>query len=54
MSVFLYGFAKNERDNVSADELKNLRKAARSYFAFAREDLETAVSAGRLMEIDDA
>ena len=54
MSVFLYGFAKNERDNVSADELKDLRKAARFYFGLTREDLLTAVNAGRLMEIRDA
>ena len=27
-AVFLYGFAKNERDNVDADELARLRRAA--------------------------
>ena len=54
MSVFLYGFAKSERDNISSDELKDLRKAARFYFGLTREDLETAVIAGTLMEIRDA
>jgi hypothetical protein len=54
MSVFLYGFAKSERNNVSADELRDLRKAARFYFGLSREDFEIAVSAGKLMEIDDA
>ena len=54
ISVFLYGFAKNERENISSDELKNLRKAARFYFGLSRRDLETAVVAGTLMEISDA
>jgi hypothetical protein len=54
MSVFLYGFAKNERDNITNDELKNLRKAARFYFGLSCEDLGTAVAAGTLMEIRDA
>jgi hypothetical protein len=54
MSVFLYGFAKNERDNISSDELKDLRKAARFYLSLSHEDLSTAVSADKLVEIDDA
>lgn len=54
ISIFLYGFAKNERDNISADELKDLRKAARFYFGLTGEDLETAANAGRLKEIRDA
>ena len=54
ISVFLYGFAKNERENISSDELKNLRKAARFYFGLSRKDLETAAVAGTLTEISDA
>lgn len=54
ISVFLYGFAKNERDNISSAELKDLRKAARFYFRLTHEDLEAAVVAGTLMEIRDA
>jgi hypothetical protein len=54
ISVFLYGFAKNERENIGSDELKNLRKAARFYFGLSRKDLDTAVAAGTLMEISDA
>jgi len=54
ISVFLYGFAKNERENISSDELKNVRKAARFYFGLSRKDLDTAVVAGTLTEISDA
>jgi hypothetical protein len=54
ISVFLYGFAKNERENISSAQLKDLRKAARVYFSFSRKDLETAVVGGTLMEIGDA
>jgi hypothetical protein len=32
-SVFLYGFAKNERDNVDDRELDDLKKLARLYLA---------------------
>jgi hypothetical protein len=28
LSVFLYGFAKNERDNIDGDELTTLREIA--------------------------
>src|SRR5262245_17503502 len=54
ISVFLYGFAKNERENISGAQLTDLRKAARFYFSLSRGDLETAVGAGALMEIGDA
>ena len=54
ISIFLYGFAKSERDNMSNNELEDLRKAASFYFGLTREDLETAVIAGALMEIRDA
>jgi hypothetical protein len=54
ISVFLYGFAKNELDNIGGDELKDLRKAASFYFGLSHENLEAAVTAGKLMEVRDA
>ncbi len=31
-AVFLYGFAKSERDNIAPDELKSLREIAAGFF----------------------
>ncbi len=53
-SVFLYGFAKSERDNIDDAELMDLRAAARFYFSLSDDALELAVIEGKLTEIDDA
>jgi hypothetical protein len=53
ISVFVYGFAKSERDNISSEELTDLRKAARFYFSLSHDDLDEAVNKGALLEIHD-
>lgn len=50
-AVFLYGFAKNERDNIDDDDLDDLKKAARLFLAFGGKELAQAVAAGELKEI---
>jgi len=47
-AVFLYGFAKNERDNIDADELLSLREIAAGWLAADREKIALAVSEGAL------
>jgi hypothetical protein len=51
-SVFLFGFAKNEMDNVSDRELAQLRQAARIYMALSESDLSLAVAEHKLLEVD--
>ena len=50
-SVFLYGFAKSERDNISARELDDLRKLARLYLGYSDAQIATAVESAELREV---
>jgi hypothetical protein len=52
-SFFAHGFAKNEKANVSAKELKALKQLAAVYLGFSEDELGTAVAAGELIEVSD-
>jgi len=51
-AVFLYGFAKNEKDNISDDELSALRQIAADLFRASQDDLERMVRDNRLTELN--
>jgi hypothetical protein len=51
-AVFLYGFAKNERENIAPGELRDLIDAAAVYLSFGSAELAEAVENGVLKEID--
>ena len=48
---FLFGFEKNERDNITASELETFQKIADGWLAASDADLNRAVIAGKLEEI---
>ena len=48
---FLHGFAKTERENVSAEELKALQKLAADYLGRSPADLNALVEEGVMQEI---
>ena len=50
-SVFLYGFAKNERDNISDRELDDLKKLARLYLTYSDAQIAIAVESAELSEV---
>jgi hypothetical protein len=50
-AVFLYGFAKNERDNIEADELDTLQEIGAAWLEAKKERLEYAIKEGLLKEI---
>ncbi len=50
-SVFLYGFAKNERDNIDEGELADLKKLARLYLAYTDAQIATALEQTELKEM---
>ena len=50
-AVFLYGFAKNERDNIDADDLARLKKLAAIYLGATMAELETWCEEGELKEV---
>ena len=50
-AVFLYGFAKNERDNIEPDELEDLRLVARAWLEATTESIEAALKDGAFQEV---
>ena len=48
---FVFGFNKNERDNISASELKYLHRLAHDLLLLTDNQLEMAINAGELREI---
>jgi hypothetical protein len=51
-AVFLYGFAKSERDNIADDELATLRDIATVWLRMDSSRLERALAEGRAEEVN--
>ena len=49
--VFMFGFAKNERDNIDDDELKLMKDLAAVFLAMNEQMLKRATAAGELVEM---
>lgn len=52
-AFFVYGFAKNTRANISADELKALKHLAKTLLSYTNQILSKAVANGALIELDE-
>jgi hypothetical protein len=52
-AVFLYGFAKSERDNIDRDELATLQDIAAGWLRASEQRLKQALSDGLLEEVSD-
>jgi hypothetical protein len=50
-SVFLFGFAKNERENIEDAELKTLREIAATFLKASEELIARALKDGTLIEV---
>jgi hypothetical protein len=50
-SVFLYGFAKSERDNIDDRELADLKKLARHYLGYSDAQIAMAPEQTELREV---
>ena len=50
-AVFLFGFAKNERDNIDDDELATLKEIAAVWLATDTVKIERAIADGLLVEV---
>ena len=50
-AVFLYGFAKRERDNIDDRELDDLKKLARHYLGYTEAQIVTALEQAELGEV---
>jgi hypothetical protein len=51
-AVFVYGFAKSDKDNLSPVELREYRKLAQLYLCFSAANLEKALQGGELQEVE--
>ena len=49
--MFLYGFAKNERDNIGDRELNDLKKLARLYLTYSDAQIAIALESAELSEV---
>ena len=52
-AFFVYGFAKNERANISAKELTALKLLATELLRYTRPTLIKAIKAGELIEVHE-
>ncbi|QGM99952.1 type II toxin-antitoxin system RelE/ParE family toxin [Methylocystis parvus] len=50
-TVFVYGFAKSERDNIGPDELHFWRSVARGFFTMSEEQLGKLIAAQEITEV---
>lgn len=50
--LFLYGFAKNERENIDSNELDLLKKLSKDYLSLSSSDLVRAINTGILIELE--
>ena len=52
-AFFIYGFKKNERPNIKADELEALKRYAKELLALDREAIKDMLKAKTLIEVSD-
>jgi hypothetical protein len=50
--VFVYGFAKSERDNIGADELQFWRRVASAFVAMSDDQLDALMKSQDLVEVN--
>lgn len=51
-AVFAFGFAKNDRDNIGAEDERILRSTAKLTLGLSDAEIDTLVQAGKLEEVD--
>lgn len=51
-AFFVFGFAKNDLDNISDDDLKILKRTAQETLALTEAQIETLLEAGNLIEVN--
>lgn len=52
-AVLVYGFGKNERDNIRDGELNAFRRLASLVLNYSDEEIMTAIPSGALIEVTD-
>ncbi len=52
IALFVYGFAKNERDNLSAKEMSILKKQAKQILEFEVKQIKHAITCGDFIKLE--
>jgi hypothetical protein len=50
--LFIFGFSKNERDNIDQKELESFKKLSKDYLSLSFSELERAIKMGVLTELE--
>jgi hypothetical protein len=50
-AVFMYGFAKNERDNLTSTEEKVYKRLAKEFLSMTNQQISTLLTNGELFEV---
>lgn len=50
-AFFIYGFAKNERSNITPRENNALKELAKVYFSYDKKKIDHAIKSGELLEV---
>ena len=50
---FLYGFEKNEKDNITKDELAYLQGTAQIFLSYSDNEIQSAIALGEFLEVRD-
>ena len=50
-SIFIYGFAKNEKDNISKSDEEQLKQYAKVLLGFTEQKIKNAIKIGELIEV---
>ena len=50
--IFLFGFEKNDRENITQAELTYLQGAAQIFLGYSSDDLHSAIARGDFLEVE--
>jgi len=50
-AFFIYGFSKNEKDNITEKEKESLKALAKQYFSYNEKQIHQAVKNGELVKV---
>ncbi len=51
MAIFVHGFAKNEKSNLSVNELNAFKELSKILFELSNEKIEIAIKNGDLIKV---
>jgi len=53
LTLYVYGFSKNERDNIDQDELKLFKKLSKDILSMNDKELSNQIKSGSFIDLED-